>query len=87
MPQIGGSIEEMLGLSGTFTTESGTVSELTSTIDGRVSGTWWVGPAAERFQSAWAGEFKPMLAKLQLALDEAATEVRNRANALQQAGQ
>jgi WXG100 family type VII secretion target len=87
VPQIGGTIEEMQALSSTFTREAGNVSELTSTVDGQVANTWWVGPAADRFREAWQSQFKPMLANLQTALDEASTEVRNRANALQQAGQ
>jgi WXG100 family type VII secretion target len=87
MPQVGGTTEELQTLSSTFTRESGSVSELTSTIDGQVNGTWWIGPAADRFKEAWQGQFKPTLAKLQTALDEAATEVRNRATALAQAGQ
>jgi WXG100 family type VII secretion target len=87
MPQIGGTIEEMQTLSATFTRESGSVAELTSTIDAQVNSTWWIGPAADRFKEAWQSQFKPTLAKLQSTLDEASTEVRNRANALQQAGQ
>lgn len=86
MPQIGGTIEEMQTLSGTFARESGTVAELTSTIDAQVANTWWIGPAADRFREAWQSQYKPTLAKLQQALDEAATEVRNRAIALQEAG-
>ena len=87
MPQIGGTIEEMQTLSAKFTSESGTVAELTSSIDAQVNNTWWIGPAAERFKEAWGSQFKPTLAKLQAALDEASSEVRKRADALQQAGQ
>jgi WXG100 family type VII secretion target len=87
MPQIGGTIEEMTTLSGTFTTQSGTVETLTSTIENQLGNTWWIGPAAERFKEAWASDFKPALARLKVALDDAAREVHNRAEALQQAGQ
>jgi WXG100 family type VII secretion target len=86
MPQIGATIEEMQSLQATFTRESGTVEQLTSSISGQVGSTWWVGPAAERFKSQWEGEFKPMLTQLQTSLHECSSEVARRAEAIQTAG-
>lgn len=86
MPQIGGEIEQMSVLSSTFTTECANVGDLTAHIDGQVTQTWWVGPAADRFREAWNGEFKNMLSRLQAALTDAATEVNRRRDALVQSG-
>jgi WXG100 family type VII secretion target len=86
MPQIGATIEEMQSLQATFTRESASVQELTSSISGQVSSTWWVGPAADRFKAEWDGEFRPMLAQLQQALIDCSTEVQRRSQAISQAG-
>ena len=86
MPQIGGEIEQMSQLSSTFTSECANVGELTTRIDGQVSQTWWVGPAADRFREQWTGEFKSMLNRLQTALTDASTEVSRRRDALIQGG-
>ncbi|MGQ0434934.1 MAG: WXG100 family type VII secretion target [Microthrixaceae bacterium] len=86
MPAIGGEIDQLTTLKSTFDRESGNVAELTSTIRSQLGNTYWVGPAAERFRSAWQGEFEPMLNKLQQALNEAGAEVAGRRDALVQAG-
>lgn len=86
MPQIGATIEEMQALQAAFTRESATVEQLTSAISGQVGGTWWVGPAAERFKGQWEGEFKPMLMQLQQSLVECSQEVQRRSQAISQAG-
>ena len=86
MPQIGATIEEMQQLQSTFIRESANVAELTSTLSSQVGSTWWVGPAAERFKGQWDGEFRPMLQRLQQALDACSHEVQQRSNAIQAAG-
>ena len=86
MPAIGGEIDQLNALKGTFDREAGNVAELTSTIRGQLGNTYWVGPASDRFRQAWQGEFEPMLNKLQQALNEAGVEVARRADALVQAG-
>ena len=48
--------------------------------------TWWKGPAADRFRSAWEGEFAPTLRRLEAALQEASQEISRRHDALTQAG-
>jgi uncharacterized protein YukE len=86
MSQIGGELEQMQVLKGTFDRESANVRELLATVRGQLDNTWWVGPAAERFRSAWAGEFEPMLNRLAESLDEAGIEVQRRRDALDAAG-
>ena len=86
MSQIGGELEQMQVLKGTFDRESANVRELLATVRGQLDNTWWVGPAAERFRGAWAGEFEPMLNRLAESLDEAGIEVQRRRDALDAAG-
>jgi uncharacterized protein YukE len=86
VPQIGATIEEMQTLQAKFAAEAETVTTLRATIQSQIDGTWWVGPAAERFKGDWAGNFSPMLQQLSAALTELSTEVQRRAAAIEQAG-
>ena len=86
MARIGGELEQLAQLKGTFDRESQTVEELTRVIRGQLQTTVWEGPAADRFRSMWSGEFEVSLRKLQQALVDAAAEVSRRQTALMQAG-
>lgn len=86
MPAIGAEIDQLVSLQSCFNNESNNVSDLTQTIRNQLQGTVWQGPAADRFRSAWSGEFEPMLNKLSAALVDAGTEVSKRREALIQAG-
>ena len=86
MSRIGGEVEQLVELKATFDREAQTVEELTRTIRGRLDSTTWEGPAADRFRSMWSGEFEVALRKLQVALQEAGSEVARRREALLQAG-
>jgi uncharacterized protein YukE len=86
MARIGGEIEQLGQLKTTFDRESRTVEELSRVIRGQLQTTVWEGPAAERFRSAWSGEFEVVLRRLQEALVEAGAEVARRQTALLQAG-
>ncbi len=82
---VRGSLEQMQGLEQQFTTDSQAVAELQRRISAAVSNTTWTGPAAERFRSEWNGSFVSALSRLQEALNENATVVRNRRQAIQTA--
>ncbi len=86
MARIGGELEQLVTLRGTFDRESGSVDELTRAIRGQLSSTTWEGPAADRFRQMWEAEFEPSLSKLRSALQDAALEVSRRREALQAAG-
>ena len=86
MARIGGEIEQLAQLKATFDRESKSVEELTRAIRGQLQGTAWEGPAAERFRTAWAGEYEVALRKIQQALVDAGAEVARRQGALLQAG-
>jgi WXG100 family type VII secretion target len=83
---IGAEMGQLQTLGQSFTRESQTVAQLTAAISSQVNSTWWKGPAADRFRSAWEGEFAPTLRRLEAALQEASTEVNRRHSALLQAG-
>ena len=86
MSTIGAEMGQLQQLGQKFTQESQTVNQLTASINGQVGSTWWKGPAADRFRQAWEGEFRPALQKLEQALQEASQEVKQRHQALEQAG-
>jgi WXG100 family type VII secretion target len=74
---FGANLADLEGLKGLFETKAGEVDQLTSTLDNRVQpgATAWTGPGADKFRSAWNGDFKPAMVKLEAALKEAATAV------------
>jgi WXG100 family type VII secretion target len=86
MSRIGGELEQLVTLRGTFDREAGSVDDLTRAIRSQLAGTTWEGPAADRFRQMWDAEFEPSLAKLRTALQDAALEVSRRREALMQAG-
>lgn len=86
MSTIGGEIGQLRSLRTSFDREAQAVHELTTRIRAELSNTWWKGPAAERFRGAWNDQFEPSLRKLQIALQDASTEVNRRTEALLQAG-
>ena len=86
MAQIGAEMEQLDQLRQVFTQKASEIEQLMSAIDGQVGGTWWVGPAADRFRDQWNGSFKPNLRNLQSALTDASGEVARRHSALQAAG-
>ena len=82
---VGGSLEQMQILEQQFTTDALAVSELQRRISTAVGNTTWTGPAADRFRSEWHGTFVSALTRLQEALTENASVVRNRRHAIQTA--
>ena len=86
MSQVGGNLEQLTSLKGKFNTEADDVQRLIGSINGALTNTWWVGPAAERFKDAWQTEYVSALNKLKTALIDAGREVGNREQALRNAG-
>ena len=87
--RIGGNLEQMDQLKATFTGRARDTETLRSQLESAVTThipSNWEGPAAEAFRDAWNSQFRPALEKLTQALDDAAREVQNRRNAIQQAG-
>jgi WXG100 family type VII secretion target len=83
---IGAEMGQLQTLGQSFSRESQTVAQLVTTIGSQVASTWWKGPAADRFRSAWESEFAPTMRRLEQALQEASGEIQRRHQALTQAG-
>lgn len=86
MTVIGGEIPQLHALNVSFQRQAGTVEALLRDLGNELADTYWRGGAADRFRTSWSGEYEPALRRLSAALQEAATEVRRRADALEQAG-
>ena len=86
MSTIGAEMGQLQQLGQTFSREGQNVAQLTSAISGQVNNTWWKGPAADRFRSAWESEFAPTMRRLEAALQQASQEIGKRHEALLQAG-
>jgi hypothetical protein len=81
-----GDLEQLAQLKAVFDREAQSVDELTRAIRSQLAGTTWEGPAANRFRQAWESEYEVSLSKIRTALQEAAVEVAQRRQALEQAG-
>lgn len=86
MSTIGAEMGQLQQLGQTFNREGQNVAQLTAAISGQVNSTWWKGPAADRFRSAWESEFAPTMRRLEAALQQASQEIARRHEALTQAG-
>jgi hypothetical protein len=86
MERIGGDLEQLVQLKAAFDREAQSVDELTRSITGQLASTSWEGPAANRFREMWNGDFQASLSRVRAGLEEAATEVGRRLEALRQAG-
>ena len=86
MTVIAGEIPALVALKTSFERQSDTVEQLMSTLSAELHNVYWRGGAADRFRSAWEGEYKPALRNLSVALVEAAAEVGQRAARLEEVG-
>ena len=82
---MGGDLAQLDSLRRTFTDQSQAVDVLRGAVDGALGSTQWTGPAADRFRNEWASTFVPALRRLQEALNENASVVQNRREAIQTA--
>ena len=75
---FGADLGQLQTLGQAFNREWNEVIRLKDHISQRVGpdATSWAGPGADKFRSAWEGEFVPALEKLRAALEEAEAAVR-----------
>jgi uncharacterized protein YukE len=78
----GANLEQLDQLQRRFAEENEAVRQLQTRISGTLGSTAWTGPAADRFRTAWSGDFVPALNRLAEALAENATVVANRREAI-----
>jgi WXG100 family type VII secretion target len=74
---FGADLGQLDTLRSTFESKATEVNGLTATLTAKVDpgATAWAGPGADNFRSAWEGDFKPAMVKLESALREAAVAV------------
>lgn len=84
--RIGGTIEQMTQMGTQFNNSSQELEALASRITSALASTDWEGGAAQRFRDQWNGEFRATFQKVAAGLNDCASEVNNRAQALTQAG-
>lgn len=84
--RIGGTVEQMQSMGAKFESEAAEVEALVSRISSQLASTDWEGGAAQRFRTQWEGEFKSTFTNVAAGLRECGVEVKNRAQALTQAG-
>lgn len=82
---VGGNLEQLDQLAGTYEREGQEVQRLNRSIDSTLAGTEWTGRVAEEFRLRWHDEFQPALIGLHDALVEAARVVAARRAAIDQA--
>lgn len=82
---MGADLAQLDSLRKTFTDQGQAVEALRLAIDAGLGSTQWTGPAADRFRNEWASTFVPALRRLHDALNENATVVQRRREAIQTA--
>ncbi len=78
----GADPESLSRLGSTLKSQIEAVNQVTSTVSGALSGTTWVGPARERFESDWNTTFKAALNRLNEAFDAAGADCTSRSQEL-----
>ncbi len=82
---VGANLEQLAALTATFRSESTEVDGLVQRIQTSVASTEWTGRVADEFRHRWGDEFRPALANLAAALEEAAVVIGARRDAIDQA--
>ena len=81
---LGGELGTMDNLSREFETQINTVDQLMGAVDRQVGNVQWTGVIADRFRNEQWPQFKQDLQALKQALQDCATHVRNRKEAIDQ---
>ncbi len=79
---VGGDLEQLGVLEQQFRVDSQSVADLRARIDSVLAATTWTGPAADRFRHEWTSTFSAALTNLAAALQENATLVAGRRQAI-----
>lgn len=79
MAVVGGDLETLAALYKAFTQAATDTTSLKTNVDNSLSAALWTGPNAENFKTAW-NTFKDTLGKIEQALTEGATDVKNQHN-------
>lgn len=79
---FGADPDQLSNLGTTLGRQRETVESIVSTVGQALSGTMWVGPARESFESEWTTSFHTVLSRLSEAFDVAGRDCIMRADEL-----
>jgi hypothetical protein len=79
----GANPEQLTALGNTLKNQVEPISSVISLVTGVLSGTSWMGPARDQFESDWNNSFKTALTKLNTAFEAAGADCIRRSADLQ----
>ena len=83
MSMYGANPEQLASLGRSLKQQIASIDSVMSTVTSALSGTTWVGPARDQFESDWNTSFRTALGKLNQAFDAAGTDCIARSTDLQ----
>ena len=83
MSMYGANPEQLASLGRSLKQQITSIESVMSTVSSALSGTTWVGPARDQFESDWNTSFRTALGKLNQAFDAAGTDCIARSTDLQ----
>ena len=83
MSMYGANPEQLASLGRSLKQQITSIESVMSTVSSALSGTTWVGPARDQFESDWNTSFRTALNKLNQAFDAAGTDCIARSSDLQ----
>ena len=83
MSMYGANPEQLASLGRSLKQQIASIEGVMSTVSSALSGTTWVGPARDQFESDWNTSFRTALNKLNQAFDAAGTDCIARSTDLQ----
>lgn len=79
---FGADPDQLTNLGATLTRQREAVETIVGTVAQSLSGTMWVGPARQSFESEWSTSFRTVLTRLSEAFDAAGRDCIARADEL-----
>ncbi len=83
MSMYGANPEQLASLGRSLKQQITSIESVMSTVSSALSGTTWVGPARDQFESDWNTSFRTALNKLNQAFDAAGSDCIARSTDLQ----
>lgn len=83
MSMYGANPEQLASLGRSLKQQITSIESVMSTVSSALSGTTWVGPARDQFESDWNTSFRTALNKLNQAFDAAGSDCVARSTDLQ----
>jgi uncharacterized protein YukE len=74
MSMYGANPDELASLGRNLKSQIGSIDAVVSTVTSALSGTTWVGPARDQFETDWNTTFRTALSRLNEAFDAAGSD-------------